>query len=91
MYYRNVVLFVQHFHNLVTFREVALVKANIATFFRGPALKWYISELSNFNRNTLNNNPGVKSWVNTLSHCFKIPTSIALGFLTNKTYILNNA
>ena len=31
VYYRNVVLFVQRLQNLVTFKEVALVKLNIAT------------------------------------------------------------
>ena len=61
VYYRNMVLFVQRLQNLVTFKGVALVKANIATSFRGSALEWYTSELSDFNRNALNNNPSVKS------------------------------
>lgn len=54
-------------------------------------MEWYTSELSDFDRDTLNNNPGVKNWVNTLSHYFKIPTSMALGFFTYKTYSLNDA
>lgn len=33
VYYKNVVLFVQHLQNLVTFRDATLVKANIATSF----------------------------------------------------------
>lgn len=91
MYYRNVILFVHRLQNLVTFQDAALIKANIATSFRGSVLEWYISELSDFERNTLNNDLGVKSWVNILSHCFKIPTSVALGLLTNEIYSLNNA
>ena len=91
VYYRNVVLFVQHLQNLVTFKGVALVKANIATSLRGSALEWYNSELSDFDRDALNNDPGVKSWVNTLSHRFKIPTSVALGLLTDETYPLDDA
>ena len=75
----------------MTFRGAAFVKSNIATSLRGSALKWYTSELSNFNRDAFNNNPGVNSWVNTLSHCFKVPTSVALGLLTNETYFLDNA
>ena len=91
VYYRNVVLFVQRLQSFITFRDAALVKANIATSFRGSALACYTSELSDFDRNALNNDPGVKSWVNTLSHCFKVPTSVAVGLLTNETYSVNDA
>ena len=75
----------------MTFRVAALVKENIATSLRGSALEWYTSELSDFDRNALNNDPGIKSWVNTLSHCFKVPTSVALGLLTDETYTLDDA
>ena len=61
VYYRNVVLFVQRLQSLVTFKGAILVKANVATSLRGSALGWYISELSDFDRDALNNNPGVKS------------------------------
>ena len=61
VYYRNVVLFVQRLQNLVTFKGAAFVKANIATSFRGSALEWYTFELSNFDRDALNNDTGVKS------------------------------
>ena len=91
VYYKNVVLFVQHLQSLVTFRGAALVKANIATSLRGSALEWYTSELSDFDRDALNNDPGVKSWVNTLSHRFKVPTSVALGLLTDETYSFDDA
>lgn len=50
-----------------------------------------MSELSDFDCNALNNNPGIKSWINSLSYRFKVPTSIALGFPPNETYSLNNA
>ncbi len=91
VYYRNVVLFVQRLQSLVTFRVAALVKANIATSLRGSVLEWYTSELSDFDHNALNNDLGVKSWVNTLFHCFKVSTSVALGLLTDETYSLDDA
>ena len=91
VYYRNVVLFIQRLQSLVTFRGATLVKANIATSLRGSALEWYTSELSDFDCDALNNDPGVKSWVNTLSHRFKVPTSVALGLLTDETYSLDDA
>ena len=75
----------------MTFRRAALVKANIATFLRGSALEWYTSELSDFDRDALNNNLGVKSWINTLFHRFKVPTSVALVLLTDETYSLEYA
>lgn len=68
-----------------------LIKANIAILLRGFALKWYMSELSNFDQNALNNNSGVKSCINTLFHHFKIPIIVALSFLTNQTYFFDNA
>lgn len=91
MYSKNVVLFVQCFQSLVTFWDITLVKTNIATSLLGSPLEWYTSELSNFDRNTLNNNPGMKSWINTISHCFKVPTSVAFGLFTNETYFLDDA
>ena len=90
VYYRNVVLFVQRLQSLVTFRGASLVKANIATSLRGSALEWYTSELSDFNCDMLNNDPGMKSWVNTLSHRFKVPTSVALDLLIDETYTLDD-
>ncbi len=91
VYYRNVVLFVQRLQSLVTFRGASLVKANIDTFLQGCAPKWYTSELSNFDRNALNNDQGVKSWVNTLSHRFKVSTNVAFGLLRDETYSLDDA
>lgn len=61
VYYRNVVLFVQHLQSLVTFKGAALDKANVATSLRDFALECYTSELGNFDRNALNNDPDVKS------------------------------
>lgn len=91
VYYKNIVLFVQHLQSLVIFQSVALVKANIATLLQGSAFEWYILELNDFNCNVLNNYPSMKNWINILSHCFKIQTSIALDFLLNEIYPLNNA
>ena len=91
VYYRNVVLFVERLQSLVTFRGASLVKTNIATSLRGSALEWYTSELSDFNRDALKNDPGLKSWVNILSHHFKVPMSVALGLLTDENYTLDDA
>lgn len=91
MYYRNVVFFVQYLQSFVAFQSVALVKANIATSLRGFTLEWYTSEFSDFDYNVLNNNSAMKSWVNTLFHCFKVPMSMTLNFFTNEIYSFDNA
>ena len=91
VYYKNVVFFVLRLQSLVTFKGAALVKANVATSLWGSALEWYTSELSDFDRNDLNNNLGVKNWINTLFHRFNVPTSVALDFLTDKSYLLEDA
>lgn len=61
VYYRNIVLFMQHFQSFVTFWGVALVKVNIVTLLQCSALEWYTSKLRDFNCNMLNNNSGIKS------------------------------
>lgn len=61
VYYKNIILFIQRLQSLVTFRGITLVKANIATFLRDSALKWYILELNDFDHNAFNNNPSMKS------------------------------
>ncbi len=91
VYYRNVVLFVHRLQSLVTFQNAAFVKANIAISLQSSVLEWYTSKLSNFDHDILNNDQGVKSWVNTFSHRFKVPTSVALGLLTNETYYFKDA
>lgn len=50
-----------------------------------------MSELNNYDWDTLNTDPSMKSWINSLSHHFKISTSVALGLLIDKTYFLNDA
>lgn len=61
VYYRNVVFIIRRLQSLVTFQEVALVKANIAISLQDSALEWYTSKLSNFDCDALNNNPTIKN------------------------------
>lgn len=91
VYYRNMMLFVQCVQSLVIFHGATLVKANIPTSFCSSTLEWYTLELSKFDRDALNNDPGVKSWINTFSHRFKVPTSVTLGLFIDKTYLFNDA
>lgn len=90
IYYRNVVLFVQRFQSLVTFWGVALVKVNIAILLQGSVLECYTFKPGDFDCNVLNNDSGLKSWINTLFHSLKIPTSVVFGVLTNKIYFFDD-
>ena len=91
VYYRNVILLVQHIQNLITFIDFILVEKNISTSLKEFVFKWYTSKLVEYNQNILNNNLSMKSWINILFYCFKVPTSMALDLLTYKTYLLDNA
>lgn len=91
VYSKNVVFFIQFLQSFVIFQKAALIKTNIGTSLQGSALAWYTSELSNFNRVALNNGPCIKRWVNIFFYCFKLPTSVILGLLTDETYTLDNA
>lgn len=84
-------LFVQRLQSLITFQSIAFMKANIVTSLRDSALGWYTSELSNIDRDALNNDSGMKNWVNTLFHYFKVPISVAFAILTNEMYSFDNA
>lgn len=39
----------------------------------------------------LNNDPDMKNWVNTLSLCFKVSTSMAFVLLTDEIYSVDDA
>lgn len=54
-------------------------------------LEWYTWKLSNFDCNALNKDAGIKCWINIFSYRFKVPTSIALDFFIDKSYLLENA
>lgn len=90
VYYKNVVLVVQRFESVVIFWVTVLVKADIATSFQDSTPKWYTSKLSNFDYDVQNNNPGIKIWVNTLSHWFKVPTNVSFGLLIDETYFIKD-
>lgn len=90
VYYKNIILFIQHFQNLIIFPNTTFFKVNIATSIQSFVLEWYTSKLSKFYSNTLKNNPDIKNWINILSYHFKVLINVVLGFLTNKTYSLNN-
>ena len=90
-YYENAVLFVQKVQNLVTLKGATTVKANMGTLLFAYVLEWYTSEVSDFDHDEWNNELGIKSWINTLSQQFKIPTIVALGLLTDETYSLEDA
>lgn len=75
---------------MVTFKEATQVRANIATYFCNSALKWYTSELNDFDHNVLNNKSGMKSWISILSNYFKMPISVAFDLLSDKIYSFND-
>lgn len=91
VYYRNVVLFVQRIQNLVTFKGATLVRSNIPISLYGSALEWYTSKLDNQERESLNKDADIDNWISMLSQHFKVPTSVALDFLTSKSYSLDDA
>lgn len=77
--------------NLITFKGVTFIPANIFTSLRYSALEWYIFELDNQEWENLNKDSGINNWISKLSQRFKVPTKIALDFLTSKSYSLDDA
>lgn len=67
------------------------MKVNVTMSLQDSVLKWYTWQFSNFDYKAPNKNSGMKYRINTLSYCFKVPTSITLEFLTDENYLLKDA
>ena len=92
VYYRSVILFVERIHDLAAVKGEAVVRTNVNTCFRGSALAWYTSELSNLERRGLRaEGSGVDEWCRALSARFKELPGVALSNLTAERYTLADA
>lgn len=69
---------------------MALIRVNISISFHDSTLKWYTSKFDKKDQDNLNKDIGIGNWISIFSQCFKIFTSVILGFLISKTYFLNN-
>lgn len=61
VYYRNILFFVQYIQNLVTFKAIFLIKANLPILLKKSVLKQYTFKLIKFDHNTLNNDLVIKN------------------------------
>lgn len=87
VYYRSIVLFVERIEIMVAFKDVSLVKANISNSLRGSAPEW-CKKLSNFDRNALDNDRGMSTWIQTLLLQFKICPDTTLGLLVDAAFLI---
>lgn len=80
-------MFVERIEIMVAFKDVSLVKTNISNSLRGSAPEWY-KKLRNFDRNALDNDRGMSTWIQTLLLQFKICPDTALGLLVDAAFLI---
>lgn len=76
LYFHHVVAFVNHLRALSVFRTEDTLRYNIHACLRGKALEWFISELSQQERESLRTLPLEEGWFRALEQRFK-PCALA--------------
>lgn len=76
LYFHHVVAFVSHLRALSVFRTEDTLRYNIHSCLRGKALEWFISELSQQDREALRTLPLEEGWFRALEQRFR-PCTLA--------------
>ncbi len=90
IYNRNLILFVQHVRELVVYKGVDLVKANLTILFCNAFFKWYTLELDESDRDNQMKTPGIKKWIKKFTMRFKISTGVAFGLFVDEKYTFSD-
>ena len=90
VFYRDVYAFVDRLKDLVHLKGEDKVREVLPTCFRGSALIWHSTELTELEKRGLRN-ASVEEWSETLTEKFKERTSVALQHLQSEHYTMNDA
>ncbi|KAJ5995638.1 hypothetical protein N7481_002615 [Penicillium waksmanii] len=86
LFFSNALAFVNHLRALSAFKNENTIRLNIYSCLRGEALEWFISELSQSEREKLRSSSLEEGWIETLMKRFKTPPSHALKTLKRSKY-----
>ncbi len=86
LFFSNAFAFVNHIRALSAFKNENTIRLNISSCLRGEALEWFISELSQCEREKLRSSSLEEGWIESLINRFKTRPSHALKALKKSRY-----
>lgn len=90
-YYWNVYLFIDRIKDITSIQDSELVHSNLSTCLRGSAQKWYFFELTQLERDALQElDEGVTEWIKALKKRFKPSISVCMVTLTTEKYTMTD-
>ena len=88
--WHDVYAYISHVHDLSRSGHEQAVTSNLSECLRGSALIWWISELTQEERNKLRKSKDLSSWGTTLISRFKLPTCTALDRIRQQSFSIEN-
>lgn len=86
LYFSNALAFVTHIRALTAFKNENTIRLNLHSCLRGEALEWFMSELSECDREKLRGLALEEGWIASLMERFKTRPSHALKTLKKSKY-----
>lgn len=90
-YFRDVHLFLEHARDVAGVKGDELVRTNLWTCLKGPALDWWLTELTENDKRLTKLGNKLEEWERMLIERFKAPTNIAIDSLLKEKYTLRDA
>ena len=90
-YFRDVHLFLEHARDVASLKGDELVRTNLWTCLKGPALEWWLAELSENDKRLAKLGNKLDEWERMLIDRFKSPTNVAIDSLLKEKYTLRDA
>ena len=90
-YFRDVSYFIDRIKDMTEVKKAEIVRQNLYICFRGTALAWYTTILTEDQKRLVKLSNGVDEWARVLHKRFKESTSSAMTTITKKRYTMNDA
>ena len=90
-YFRDVHLFLEHARDVGSIKNKKLFRTNLWKCLKGPALEWWLTELSKNDKRLAKLGNKLDEWERMLIERFKAPTNVAIEALLKERYTLRDA
>ena len=90
-YFRDVHLFIEHARDVAGIKGDELVRTNLWTCLKGPALEWWLSELGETEKRLAKLGNKLDEWERILVDRFRAPSNVAIESLLRERYTLRDA
>ena len=90
-YFRDVHLFLEHARDVGSIKNKELVRTNLWTCLKGPALEWWLTELFENDKRLAKLGNKLDEWERMLIERFKAPTNVVIEVLLKERYTLRDS